>query len=140
MMMPLTQHSPTRGCQMEEVLASIGSDMAAATDWSEVMSLEVEMAQQERIVKGDNEWSEDNMKDKSDRAGCRVTTTNAPKRVLTQNLIDTETLEEGKVEARNYIDYLIAYMQEMNGDIMVIHQDPGLRRGVGSTGKTSLFF
>ena len=34
---------------MEEVLASIGSEMAAATDWGEVMSLEVEMAQQERM-------------------------------------------------------------------------------------------
>ena len=88
---------------MEEVLASIGSEMAAATDWKEVMSIEVEMAQQERIVKGDNEWSGDNMWEKSDRAGCRVITTNAAKRVLTQ--IDTEKLEGGKVKARTYLDY-----------------------------------
>ena len=56
--------------------------MAAVTDWSEVMSLEETMAQKERIVKGDNEWSGDNMWEKSDRAGCRVITTNAAKRVL----------------------------------------------------------
>ena len=53
-MMPTAQHSPTRGCQMEEVLANIGSEMAASTDWSEVMTLEETMAQKERIVKGDN--------------------------------------------------------------------------------------
>ena len=88
------------------------------------MSLEVEMAQQERIVKGDNEWSGDNMWEKSDRAGCRVITTNAAKRVLTQ--IDTEKLEGGKVKARTYLDYLIDYyMHEMKGDIMLIHE-PGL--------------
>ena len=61
---------------MEDVLASTGSEMAAATDWSEVISLEETMAQKERIVKGDNEWSGDNMWEKSDRAGCRVITTN----------------------------------------------------------------
>ena len=74
-MMPSTQHSPTRGCNMEEVLANIGSEMAASTDWSEVMNLEEAMAQKEGIVKGDNEWSGDNMCEKSDRAGCRVITT-----------------------------------------------------------------
>ena len=129
-MMPLTQHSPTRGCQMEDVLASIGSEMAAVTDWSEAMSLDETMAQQERIVKGDNEWSGDNMWEKSDRAGCRVITTNAAKRVLTQ--IDTEKLEGGIVKARTYLDYLIDYMHEMLGGIMAIHE-PGLiytaRRG-----------
>ena len=90
---------------MEDVLASIGSEMAAVTDWSEVMSLEETMAQKERIVKGDNEWSGDNIWEKSDRAGCRVITTNAAKRVLTQ--IDTKKLEGGKVKARTYLDYLI---------------------------------
>ena len=69
---------------MEDVLASIGGEMAAVTDWSEVMSLEETMAQKETIVNGDNEWSGDNMWEKSDRAGCRVITTNAAKRVLTQ--------------------------------------------------------
>ena len=97
---------------MEEVLANIGSEMAASTDWSEIMNLEEVMAQKEGIVKGDNEWSGDNTWKKSERAGCRVITTNAAKRVLTQ--IDTEKLEGGKVKARNYLDYLIDYMQEMN--------------------------
>ena len=69
---------------MEEVLANIGSEMAASTDWSEVMNLEETMAQEERIVKGGNEWSGDNMWEKLDRAGCRVINTNAAKRVLTQ--------------------------------------------------------
>ena len=95
MMMPYTQPSPTRGCNMEEVITNIGSEMAASTDWSEVMNLEEVMAQKEGIVKGDDEWSGDNMWKKSDRAGCRVITTNAAKRVLTQ--IDTEKLEGGKV-------------------------------------------
>ena len=108
---------------MEEVLANIGSEMTASTDWSEVMTIEETMAQKERIVKGDNEWSGDNMWVRSDRAGCRVITTNAAKRVLTQ--IDTERLEGGKVKTRTYLDYLINYMQEMQGDIMVIHE-PGL--------------
>ena len=108
---------------MEEVLANIGSEMAASTDWSEVMTLEETMALKERIVKGDNEWSGDNMWERSDRAGCRVITTNAAKRVLTQ--IDTKRLEGGKVKTRTYLDYLIHYMQAMQGDIMVIHE-PGL--------------
>ena len=89
---------------MEEVLANIGSEMAASTDWTEVMSLEetLAIAQKERIVKGDNEWSGDNMWEKSDtcRAGCRVIATNAAKSVLTQ--IDTEKLEGGKVKTRTY--------------------------------------
>ena len=37
---------------MEEVLANIGSEMAASTDWREVMNLEEVMAQKEGIVKG----------------------------------------------------------------------------------------
>ena len=112
MMMPLTRHSPTRGCHMEEVLANIGTEMAASTDWSEVMSLEETMAQKERVVKGDNEWSGDNMWEKSDRAGCRVITTNAAKRVLTQ--IDTEKLDGGTVKSSTYLDYLVNYMQEIS--------------------------
>ena len=79
---------------MEEVLANIGSEMAASTDWSEVMSLEETMAQKERIVKGDNAWSGDNMWKKSDRAGCRViTTTAAKKRTNTNRYRDTRGRE-----------------------------------------------
>ena len=37
---------------MEEVMANIGSEMAASTDWSEIMNLEEVMAQKEGIVKG----------------------------------------------------------------------------------------
>ena len=71
-------------------------------------------------MKGGNEWSGDNMWGKSDRAGRRVITTDAAKRVLTQ--VDTEKLEGGRFKARNYLDYLIDHVQEMNGDIMVIHE------------------
>ena len=86
----------------------------------------------QNVIRGDNDWRGDCMHEKMNNVGMRVITTNVAKKLLTVVDAVPKTPKEGP-GTRNitYLEYMIEYMREMQGDVMIMHEPPSTwpRRG-----------
>ena len=92
-----------------------GSD-PAAQEWTDEL-------RQEDIVRGEGDWSGNDMHQKLNNTGCRVMTTNAAKKLST--IVDRMEQPDSPHEDITYMHYVAAYAAQMEADIAIIHE-PGL--------------
>ena len=123
-------HRPTGGRQhqtTEAMLNSIAPHIAnlwnedSYAEWINEIQTRYGHSLQESEAedrKGTNAWTGHNMWEKSTNAGLRLITTNVAKKAPT--VIDSSPTGEHI----RYIDMVIEYMKEMEGDITIIHE-PG---------------
>lgn len=127
----MTNNETTAAWQWEQMQEEF-EKKSQSTEWAEVLAdIEINSQEQKQMnqlrsqntAKGDNLWVGDDMHKKLNNVGCRLITTNAAKKMNEEMDIDANK-ETGETETTTYTDYLLEYMKEMAGDIMVVHE-PG---------------
>ena len=88
---------------------------------------EMAMGDQDMQDKGTDMWWGDNMWNKGNNVGCRITTINAAKKLPTMVDRDSTTGETEK-----YIDSVIEYMASMETDVGIIHEPGSIKNFDGT--------